>query len=289
MGNVANIVIEPAVVYLDGVDIGFTDGDIEINPEEQAVDITTHQTGTNILDALRTGNTVAFSLTLKEANVAKLTELLEYGGSVGTAQPEITTVTCVADVAGSLNNKYFYINSALDAVEYYVWMNVNAAGTDPAIAGKTGVEITLATSASASTVAAAVAAALDALGGFGAVDAGAVVTVTNAVNGSTTDASAETSGFTLAVTQQGYGTIVGWGSSKQYQSMLADAKKMTLHPLRLAATDLTGDLTFWKAYMMINGILHSGENPKTVTVDVRVFHDRTRPEEISLFALGDSR
>lgn len=289
MGNVANIVIEPAVVYLDGVDIGFTEGDIEISPEEQAVDITTHQTGTNILDALRTGNTVSFSLTLKEANVAKLTELLEYGGEAGTAQPEITSITCVADVAGSLNNDYFFINSALDANQYYVWFNVASGGTDPAIAGKTGVEVALSTNDSATAVASAVAAALDLLAGFGATSSAGVVTVTNAANGAATDATAETSGFTIAVTQQGYGTIVGWGSSKQYQSMLADAKKMVLHPLRLPATDLTGDLTFWKAYLMINGILHSGENPKTVTVDVRVFHDRTRPEEISLFALGDSR
>lgn len=288
-GNVENIVIEPATVYLDGVDVGFTEGDIEISPEEQGVDITTHQTGTNVLDALRTGNTVGFSLTLKEANVAKLTELLGYGGEAGVAAAEVATVTCVADVAGSLNNDYFFINTANDAVQYYVWMNVNAAGVDPAIAGRTGVEVALATNDTASTVATAVASALNALAGFSSSAVGAVATVTNAATGSTTDASAQTSGFTIAVTTQGYGTIIGWGKSKQYQSMLADAKKLVLHPLRLPLTDYTGDLTFWKAYLSITGILHSGENPKTVSVDVRVFHDADRPDEISLFALGDSR
>lgn len=289
-GTVGNIVIEPCTVYLDGVDIGFTEGDIEINPEEQSVDVTTHQTGTNVNDALRTGNTVGFSLTLKEANVAAMTTLLGYGGEAATATAEVTSITCTADVSGSLNNKYFLINSALDAIGYYVWFNVNSLGVDPAVSGRTAVPITLATNATAAQVATAVAAALDALAAFVSTSSGAVVTVTNASTGSTTDASAGTATtFTVSVTTQGYGTLIGWGSSKQFQSMLANAKKMVLHPLRVASTVYTSDLTFWKAYLSITSINHSGENPKTVTVDVRVFHDATRPSTHSLFALGDSR
>lgn len=288
-GVVENIVIEPCRVILDGTDVGFTEGDIEISPEEQAVDVTTHQTGTQVLDALRTGNTVGFSLTLKEANVAKLTTLLGFGGAAATPTAEVTSITCVADVSGSLNNDYFIINTANDAIGYYVWMNVNSLGVDPMVAGRTGVPVALATNATATQVATAVAAALDALAGFVSTSSGAVVTCTNASTGSTTDAAATAIAFTISVTTQGYGTIIGWGNSKQYLSMLADSKKLVLHPLRVADTVYTSDITFWKAYMSITSILRSGENPATVTVDVRVFKDATRPDAISLFALGDSR
>lgn len=43
----------------------------------------------------------------------------------------------------TLNNKYFYLYSANDVIEYYVWYNVDTMGTDPAIVGKTGIEVAL--------------------------------------------------------------------------------------------------------------------------------------------------
>jgi len=122
-----------------------------------------------------------------------------------TDAAEITTVQCVADVAGSLNSKYFTINSADDLIQYYVWFNVNSAGVDPAIAGKTGLAVALATGANANTVAAAVAAVLDPLASFAAAAVTDTVTVTNASVGVTTDAANGTAspGFTINVTQQG--------------------------------------------------------------------------------------
>ena len=119
--------------------------------------------------------------------------------------PEKTSVTCVADVAGSLNNKYWFINKAADAVQYYVWYNVNGAGVDPAIGGKTGVMVALSTGASAIAVATATASALSVLSGspFSVSRSGAVLTVTNNAVGATTDASAQTSGFSISVLQQG--------------------------------------------------------------------------------------
>lgn len=75
---------------------------------------------------------------------------------------QVQTVKCTADVASSHNNDYFFIWSALDAVKYYVWMNVGGAGVDPAPGGATGIEVDFAANASAATVAAAIAAALQA-------------------------------------------------------------------------------------------------------------------------------
>ena len=77
-----------------------------------------------------------------------------------TGTLEVTEITCGADVAKSLQNKYFLINSPLHA--YYVWFNVNSEGVDPGIAdalittplltGKQGVEVALATGANALVV-----------------------------------------------------------------------------------------------------------------------------------------
>lgn len=68
---------------------------------------------------------------------------------------ESYVVTTVADVAGSLNSTYFTLNGA-DGINYYVWFNINSAGVDPAIAGRTGIQVAAATGASANTIAVAI-------------------------------------------------------------------------------------------------------------------------------------
>lgn len=119
---------------------------------------------------------------------------------------EVTDVQCVADSSGSLNDTYFYLFSARDEVEYYVWYNVSSGGTDPAISGKIGIEVAIATNDGANTVASATQTAIDALSDFGASVSTDTVTITNAKNGNTTDASdAGSTGFTITVTTQGDG------------------------------------------------------------------------------------
>lgn len=124
-------------------------------------------------------------------------------------QAEVSTVTTVADSAGSLNNKYFYLSAAENATLYYVWINVNSAGSDPAISGRTGVQVAVATGASANTVASAIQVAVDALADFTASVVANAVTITNAATGIATDLTdAGSTGFTLAVTTQGGHTLV---------------------------------------------------------------------------------
>lgn len=114
------------------------------------------------------------------------------------------TITCVADSSGSLNNKYFYINAGNNGTAYYVWFNVSGGGTDPSLAGLTGVEVDISTGDTASAVATAVAAALDALSTFAATSLSAVATVTNSQSGpfvAAVDSSGATAtGFSFAVT-----------------------------------------------------------------------------------------
>ncbi len=67
----------------------------------------------------------------------------------------VTDITCAADTAGSRNNTYFVFYTSGNLRGYYVWFNINSAGTDPAVAGLTGIEVDGATGATASTLAGA--------------------------------------------------------------------------------------------------------------------------------------
>lgn len=132
------------------------------------------------------------------------------GDVIGDVTPvaEVFTITPVADVAGSLNDTYFLFSSR--RIDYYVWMNVNSAGTDPTVADKVGVEIAVATGATAATIATAIYTALDALSDVSAVDDTGSLTVTLDEAGATTAPadSGTPTGFTFAVTTAGVaGTV----------------------------------------------------------------------------------
>lgn len=116
----------------------------------------------------------------------------------------VNNITTVADVSNSLNNKYFYVNSA--SVAYYVWFNVSAGGTNPLVPGKTGIEIDISTNDTANTVAAAIRAAT--IAGITLSGATNHAIFTNNVGGpapSAVDGAAPT-GFSFSATQPS-GTI----------------------------------------------------------------------------------
>lgn len=120
----------------------------------------------------------------------------------GEDRAQVCKVTVRADVAEDLNNKYFMLYSP--SARYYVWFNVDSGGTDPAIGGYTGIPVAIAADASASTVAAAVKNAVDALAAFVAVSSQAVVSITNAVVGyAPSPREGLGTGFAFEVTTQG--------------------------------------------------------------------------------------
>jgi len=116
---------------------------------------------------------------------------------------EVTKVTCVADVAGSLDGTYFIMSDDAGTVAF--WFDHGDSGTpEPAHGADRAVEITTVTADDdADTVAGFVQAAIDADSKFGATVSGPDVTVTDASTGDRTDAVAGTSGFTMLVTTQG--------------------------------------------------------------------------------------
>jgi hypothetical protein len=118
-------------------------------------------------------------------------------------------IDTVADVSQSLENKYFKIHTALDAIHYYIWYEVGGSGgIDPAIAGYTGVKVSISTNATATAVATATAAAIDALAGFVSTSSSNTVTITCVDVGDTTNFTdgAAATGFTFTQQQDG-GTI----------------------------------------------------------------------------------
>jgi len=123
---------------------------------------------------------------------------------------EITKVTMVADVTGSLNDKYFLINSGLDKTEYYVWYNVGSTGTDPMIAGKTGIVIPINFNESAAVVALATKLLVGSVAGtdFSLKSFSDVVEFQNTQYGETTDATDIDTGFDVDIARQGESTLI---------------------------------------------------------------------------------
>lgn len=119
----------------------------------------------------------------------------------------------VADSSDSLNDTYLdlnLINYSFEEEQYYIWFNTGA-GTDPEIANKTGVEVSLSTDDDAATVAAAIVSAIDAadIPVFASSSAG-VVTLTNQVQGAiTAETDSGSTGFTLEAGTTGLSVELG--------------------------------------------------------------------------------
>lgn len=103
----------------------------------------------------------------------------------------------------TLNSKYFFINSALNANQYYVWYNVNGAGVNPNIPGKTGLMIAISTGSTAEVVAQKTKTVLEATGKFVTNIDSDTLLVTNNLIGVTTAAQENTTGFLILTPKLG--------------------------------------------------------------------------------------
>jgi flagellar hook protein FlgE len=122
----------------------------------------------------------------------------------GAAIAEETTVMC--NDAGSLaGGEYFTLSST--TTDYYVWYDIDGGSVDPAVAGRTGIEVDIASGDTAQLVAMKTAQAIDAAGDFGAVESNTTVTVTNATAGDTTNAADSDTGFIIATDTNGMDTV----------------------------------------------------------------------------------
>ena len=124
--------------------------------------------------------------------------------------------TCIGDTASSLNNDYFLVSgfdSSLTEIPYFIWYNVNGAGVNPALPGKTAIVVAVATNATAAQVASATIAAINAFSGVKLVASAEGTTGVRILNKfigtlKTVDAVG-TSGFTLLTEVAGLAIDLG--------------------------------------------------------------------------------
>lgn len=165
------------LVYGDtAIDLGYCDSAVEKAHEENYVDVTSHQTGSQILSQIHTGNTAGLTLNLKETSVAQLRKILLAEG-----------------------------NSL--------------------IPDGTGVSST---------------------------------------------------------------EVMGYGTAQQFKQTLGRARKLKLHPTTLAPSNLSRDVTFWKAFPKVSGLSFSGEEILLLPVEFMIYPDYTKDSRINMYVIGDS-
>ncbi len=144
----------------------------------------------NVVNSMPGGFTYTFSTTGQGERLAKQSQRL----------------TCVADVSGSLAGKYFTLNDVFNQELYYFWYKVNGVGSDPALTGRTGYLVNIATNDTAQTVATATVAALTTnllTRLTTTTPSSGIFTITNNYFGPSTAISNGTSGFSHSVITNG--------------------------------------------------------------------------------------
>jgi len=133
-------------------------------------------------------------------DVGSVTKAIFYAGK--SAQK--TRIKFKADVSGSLNNKYFYINSAEDKILYYIWYNVNGSGVDPNVLGRVGIEIPISLNDTAYFVTKATYLMLSQIEYFNIEQNGQdVLLIENSQYGATTDSADINTGFFVTTPVEG--------------------------------------------------------------------------------------
>lgn len=107
---------------------------------------------TNMLLVTNPSTTKSLFVGLRRYSSSAQQILVKLYTNATIAAAGIESITTVADSSGSLNDTYFTFVDTSGA-GFYVWYNINSAGTDPAIPTLTGIEVTAATNASANTIA----------------------------------------------------------------------------------------------------------------------------------------
>lgn len=121
----------------------------------------------------------------------------------GTDTAMVQNITCVADVADSLDGKYFFIYNQA-GTKFHVWYNTSGgSAVDPAPAGSTAAVVAISTGATAAAVATATEAVIEALSGLDSTVSNAVITVTQSTAGYVPLAHDVNSGFSFELVTEG--------------------------------------------------------------------------------------
>lgn len=191
--NVDSAGVNPNVPAATGIEVALTAGD-------SATDV-----ASATLSAID-GSGAAVGTTILTNHVGLTNNLtgVTTDASNGAASPGFTIGVTTQGAASNLNSKYFTLSSVNTGTKaqknFYLWLNVNSQGVDPAPASKTAIPVAVAAGATANAVATAIRAALNALtGDFVATGATSAVIITNVAFGPVTAAAdgVATTGFTF--------------------------------------------------------------------------------------------
>lgn len=93
----------------------------------------------------------------------------------------------------------------------------------------------------------------------------------------------------VEVTPSGGTAVSAWGSedTKAFANVLDNCGALVLHPIRKGASELSEDICFWRTYPLLTGLAISGESPRLINVDFRVFPDQLLDEKARQVVFGD--
>lgn len=155
------------------------------------------------------------TITVDSGHTMKVGDSAFFKGQSQGGIQEISTITTVADVSGSLDGTWFYLFTQVgtSVQSWAFWFDVDNNGTaEPAHGATNAVKITaVSTGNTANQVATAVGNAINGTGKWTRSTTNNVVTVTDVLTGPRTDIynGAVSTGFTMAVTRQGSDPRVG--------------------------------------------------------------------------------
>ena len=165
------------------------------------------------------------------------------------AQPEITQITCRADVAGDLRSTYFDLRGAAGAHRF--WYRVGGTGTAPSNPGGGVHVIAIGTNATATAVATATASVINTQANFLApAPASNTVIATDSANATRADVTDNGgTGHTFVVTQQGlgssaYSALTVWDNSPRTVNYNLIRSGNYGGTASAGANDITGDPKF---------------------------------------------
>tara|TARA_S200002703_G_scaffold48346_1_gene41765 strand:+ start:4087 stop:4605 length:519 start_codon:yes stop_codon:yes gene_type:complete len=80
-------------------------------------------------------------------------------------------------------------------------------------------------------------------------------------------------------------TVYGYGTSKNFVSMLSMAQNLRLRPV--GNSDNAEDWTFWKAVPVVDSLSFASDSANSMSVTFRCFPDSSKPAAVSLGCFGD--
>jgi hypothetical protein len=94
-------------------------------------------------------------------------------------------------------------------------------------------------------------------------------------------------GFGDAFTPGGGTELIGFGTSKNFQSSFDQGGKLILHPIRLEESDRSRDVVFHKTLPLPESINYDGTDSQALSVSFTALQDDSKRSEISVFSIGD--